>query len=180
MNQTISKKKQPFFSTIFTVSSHEPYVIPKKYEGKFPNDRWAYWENGCGGLMPESNALTISAKQMIEEGWTPVTKFYYFGWIGNIKFDVLTPSRTTNKMQLGLVTVDKKIYNTVQCGECKGISEEVAIEFTNNKDKYLGTVIEVECNGVFEATGKLRHPRYLRDRPDKSFDQCTWENHIEG
>lgn len=36
MNQTISKKKQPFFSTIFTVSSHEPYVIPKKYEGKFP------------------------------------------------------------------------------------------------------------------------------------------------
>jgi len=34
--QTLSKKKGPFFSTIFTVSSHEPYVIPKKYEGKFP------------------------------------------------------------------------------------------------------------------------------------------------
>lgn len=36
MNQTISKKKQPFFSTVFTVSSHEPFVIPTKYEGKFP------------------------------------------------------------------------------------------------------------------------------------------------
>lgn len=36
MNQTISKKKAPFFSTIFTVTSHEPYVVPKKYEGKFP------------------------------------------------------------------------------------------------------------------------------------------------
>ena len=36
MNATISKKQQPFFSTVFTVTSHEPYVIPEKYEGKFP------------------------------------------------------------------------------------------------------------------------------------------------
>lgn len=36
MNQTISKKKQPFFSTIFTVTSHEPYVVPEKYSNKFP------------------------------------------------------------------------------------------------------------------------------------------------
>lgn len=32
----LSKKKQPFMATIFSVSSHEPYIIPKKYEGKFP------------------------------------------------------------------------------------------------------------------------------------------------
>jgi phosphoglycerol transferase MdoB-like AlkP superfamily enzyme len=36
MKQTLDKKQGPFFSTIFTVSSHEPYIIPKKYEGKFP------------------------------------------------------------------------------------------------------------------------------------------------
>lgn len=35
-NTTISKKNQPFFSTIFTVSSHEPYIVPDKYKGKFP------------------------------------------------------------------------------------------------------------------------------------------------
>jgi phosphoglycerol transferase MdoB-like AlkP superfamily enzyme len=28
--------KQPFFSSIFTVSSHNPYKIPEKYKGKFP------------------------------------------------------------------------------------------------------------------------------------------------
>ena len=33
---TISKKKQPFLATLFSVSSHEPYQIPEKYEGKFP------------------------------------------------------------------------------------------------------------------------------------------------
>lgn len=36
MNQTISKKKTPFFSTVFTVTSHEPYVIPEKYKNKIP------------------------------------------------------------------------------------------------------------------------------------------------
>lgn len=32
----LSKKKEPFMGTIFTVSSHTPYIIPEKYEGKFP------------------------------------------------------------------------------------------------------------------------------------------------
>ncbi len=36
MNQTISKKTEPFMSTVFTVSSHSPFIIPEKYNGKFP------------------------------------------------------------------------------------------------------------------------------------------------
>jgi len=35
-NKTLSQKKAPFMATLFSVSSHEPYVIPEKYEGKFP------------------------------------------------------------------------------------------------------------------------------------------------
>ena len=35
-NKTLSQKKMPFMATIFSVTSHEPYVIPDKYEGKFP------------------------------------------------------------------------------------------------------------------------------------------------
>lgn len=38
--QFFSKKlttfKQPFFSTLFTISSHAPFIIPEKYKGKFP------------------------------------------------------------------------------------------------------------------------------------------------
>ena len=36
MKKELDKKKDPFFATIFTVSSHEPYVIPEKYKNKFP------------------------------------------------------------------------------------------------------------------------------------------------
>lgn len=28
--------KQPFFSSLFTISSHNPYIIPNRYKGKFP------------------------------------------------------------------------------------------------------------------------------------------------
>ena len=36
MKQKLDKKQKPFFSTIFTVSSHEPYIVPEKYKNKFP------------------------------------------------------------------------------------------------------------------------------------------------
>jgi phosphoglycerol transferase MdoB-like AlkP superfamily enzyme len=32
----LSSFKQPFFSSLFTISSHNPYRIPDKYKGKFP------------------------------------------------------------------------------------------------------------------------------------------------
>lgn len=31
----LNKKETPFFSTIFTLSSHHPYIVPKKYSTKF-------------------------------------------------------------------------------------------------------------------------------------------------
>lgn len=35
-DKSLSEKKQPFFATMFSVSSHEPYQIPEQYKGKFP------------------------------------------------------------------------------------------------------------------------------------------------
>lgn len=35
MKNTLDKKKTPFFASAFTVSSHEPYIIPEKYKDRF-------------------------------------------------------------------------------------------------------------------------------------------------
>jgi phosphoglycerol transferase MdoB-like AlkP superfamily enzyme len=35
MKRTLDKKKGPFFASAFTVSSHEPYIIPEKYKKTF-------------------------------------------------------------------------------------------------------------------------------------------------
>ena len=36
--KTLDTIQQPFFSTVFTVSSHEPFKVPEKYKGVFPGD----------------------------------------------------------------------------------------------------------------------------------------------
>lgn len=33
--KTLEKKKSPFMATLFSVSSHHPFIIPEKYQGKF-------------------------------------------------------------------------------------------------------------------------------------------------
>jgi len=35
MARTLETKQEPFFASVFTLTSHHPFVIPKEYEGKF-------------------------------------------------------------------------------------------------------------------------------------------------
>lgn len=35
MNKKLTEEQSPFFATVFTVSSHEPYIIPEKYKNRF-------------------------------------------------------------------------------------------------------------------------------------------------
>jgi phosphoglycerol transferase MdoB-like AlkP superfamily enzyme len=39
MTKELSKMKEPFFATVFTLSSHNPYKVPAKYKGKFPKGK---------------------------------------------------------------------------------------------------------------------------------------------
>ena len=36
MGEVLSEQKEPFFSTMFTLTSHHPFVIPQEYEGVYP------------------------------------------------------------------------------------------------------------------------------------------------
>lgn len=36
MGEVLSEQTEPFFSTMFTLTSHHPFVVPKEYEGKYP------------------------------------------------------------------------------------------------------------------------------------------------
>ena len=66
----------------------------------------------------------------------------------------------------------------LEVGECAGFDEETREMFSNDKELWIGEVIEVRANELFKDTGKLRHPRYLRFRKDKSGDSCTFKDHI--
>ncbi|SDH93648.1 LTA synthase family protein [Myroides phaeus] len=75
--------KQPFFTTLFTISSHNPYTIPEKYKGKFPK--------GEANIHESIAYADYSLKQFFE---TAKTK----DWYNNTIF-IITADHTSSEPQ---------------------------------------------------------------------------------
>ena len=158
------------------------FTYPTKYyDGKFPDDRWDYWETPEGEekLFPSE-----SAKGLLRKGYKPLTKFYYNKWVGNMKFGVLISPEEINNLpknktfDFDYTTIDGKSQAILLVGECSGFDDELREKMSNNSEFKRLHVIEVKCNEIFKDTGRLRHPRFLRFRPDKDISECTYYNHI--
>nr|WP_307777131.1 LTA synthase family protein [Flavobacterium panacis] len=63
--------KQPFFSTLFTISSHNPYIIPEKYKGKFPKGNTEIQES----IAYTDYSLRKFFKTIQKENWYKNTLF---------------------------------------------------------------------------------------------------------
>lgn len=63
--------KQPFFSTLFTISSHNPYIIPEKYKGKFPKGKTEIQES----IAYTDYSLRKFFKTIQKENWYKNTLF---------------------------------------------------------------------------------------------------------
>ena len=69
--QEINGQKKPFFSTIFTLSSHNPYRVPEKYKNKFP--KGPYEINEAIGYT--DYALRLFFQKAKKEPWFKNTLF---------------------------------------------------------------------------------------------------------
>ncbi len=69
--KTLSKNDKPFFSLIFTLSSHHPYTIPKLYKGKFSKGAYAIHES----IGYADYALKQFFAQAQQEPWFKNTLF---------------------------------------------------------------------------------------------------------
>lgn len=79
VKETLNAKKAPFFSTIFTVSSHEPYRVPEQYEGRF--------KKGYNPMHQSVGYTDFSLQQFFEkakeEEWYEDTIFIFTADHGN-------------------------------------------------------------------------------------------------
>ena len=134
------------------------------YDGVFPNDSWSYWVDINDDRMNVAWASNQSAKELLKSGkFKPVTRFYYYHMIGNIRYGVvITPQEIENLPKSKKFNIQTKMLEGKEWG------------------KYIfeGEVVEVKANELFKDTGKMRHPRFFRMRPDKSPLECTWKDHI--
>ena len=68
---TLSTHKEPFFSTIFSLSSHHPFKIPHKFKGRFPKGTVGYHES----IGYADFALRSFFEKVSKEPWYKNTLF---------------------------------------------------------------------------------------------------------
>jgi len=88
-------------------------------------------------------------------GIVSVTKLFQNGWIGAVQIGQYLDGKLT------------------QMGTISGMDEPLRIDLTHNPDKYLGKVVQIECNGR-EPTLAFRHPRWDGLRDDKRPEECIY------
>lgn len=71
MAKRLSAESKPFFATVFTLSSHHPYTIPKEHAGKFPKGKLEIHES----IGYADYALRRFYEQAKEEPWFADTLF---------------------------------------------------------------------------------------------------------
>ena len=99
-------------------------------------------------------------------------------WIGTVKFGVEITAQELEKWKKDNPNKQPELIGRhLVVGECSGFDEDTREFITNNKESLKHTVIEVGANEILK-TGKLRHPRFIRFRDDKSPEMCIWKDHI--
>jgi phosphoglycerol transferase MdoB-like AlkP superfamily enzyme len=104
-NKTISKNKQPFMATLFSVSSHEPYKVPEKYNGKFPEGN----VNIHKTIGYTDFALRQFFNAAAKEPWFKNTIFVLVGDHGNtIYYDEYKKEMNKNAVAMMIYKPDSK------------------------------------------------------------------------
>lgn len=154
----------------------------REYTGKDVK-HWAYW-------IEKDTNKRVTGNFYGNPAYLPVTRHYYLNQVGNLLLGVLVPLKdleTIPKNKRGITYLPgsfgldhslNKDYALMQVCETSGFDDDTRAMFTANREKMVGTVVEVKANGLFHDSGKFRHPRFLRMRPDKSPEQCTWDAHV--
>ena len=135
-SKSFLKVKDCIYRDVVVMGYDEP---TRDFDGKTELEDWQFW---------------------IEED--PVTKPYYYGWVGAIRCGVYKDGELIEVVSL------------------KGFTDDEQWHIRENREKLLGTVLEVKAHQVSDKElGTLRHPRFSRWRPDKTADMCQWEEHVQ-
>lgn len=88
-----------------------------------------------------------------------ITKAAYYGWAGALRLGAY--DNVGNLVSIGRVS--------------SGITDNLKADLAANPDKYIGTVVEVNCMSLDKENKTFRHPYLSRLRPDKPAQDCKLE-----
>ena len=86
----------------------------------------------------------------------PITKAYYKGWIGAIRYGVY---KNGVLIEIGKVS--------------SGLTDDMLIKIKDNKSNFINQPFTIQAMSIDKE--KLRHPRLMEWRKDIPFEDCTWD-----
>jgi phosphoglycerol transferase MdoB-like AlkP superfamily enzyme len=175
----ISSYHQPFLTSVFTISSHQPYSIPEKYKDKFPKGKLDIHET-IGYTDHSLREFFASAKKT---AWYKNTLFIitgdhtqmndapeYKNVIGNFNVPLLIfhPKNKFHKMDTVKISQHTDIMPTVLD----------YLNFTNEKQLHFGKSVFENSPGMAlsysDMSYRIIHPDYflelIPDKPSKLYD----------
>lgn len=126
----------------------------KLYDGSFPKDKWEYWVNDKDEKLPVSKALQSSAKDLLDNGFTPVTRFYYYDFVGNIQYGIIITDEEiaklpkNKKFNIVGMSIGGKTYSVVEVGDCAGFDDEIRNYLTNTWIDNFGDEITIPAESL--------------------------------
>lgn len=125
--------------------------------------------------------LLAAAKKRGIEGWV-LKEANWRGWYklkeeNTVDCIVTGIKEGDGKYLGGIGALIVSVYRDGQCVEianCSGMTDAERDQMLLDEDELVGRVCEVKYQYV-GSKGRLRHPRFMRWRPDKPAVECTWE-----
>lgn len=140
MNAQLSTKKQPFVGTIFTVSSHHPFKVPKEYENKLPKGNVEIHQ--C--IRYTDNALKKFFEAAQKEAWYQNTIFVFTNDHTNqVYYDLYKQPITGTGATLMFFSPNPNLLG-------KGISSEICQQI----DIYPSVIDLIGYNKPFRSWGR--------------------------
>ncbi|MFQ6603583.1 LTA synthase family protein [Flavobacterium sp. C3NV] len=131
--------KEPFFSSIFTISSHNPYKIPERYKGKFPKGTTIVQES----IAYTDYSLKLFFENAKKQKWYNNTLFVISADHTSAGGDLETDKTIISKFHIPILFFDPGNPNF------SGINEQnfQQIDIMPTIIDYLGIKIDLICFG---------------------------------
>ena len=138
MIRKINRMPLPFVATVFTLSSHHPYIIPDQYKGRFPKGKLPIFES----IGYADHALQIFFKNASKQSWFANTIFVitadHTGEAENISY----------KNRYGMYRIPVVIYQPNHPAQIKN-------DFVFQQTDLLPTILQLlHYNGDYSAYGQ--------------------------
>jgi len=96
-------------------------------------------------------------------------------WTMDVVVTGFVPGKGKNSGMVGAFTFAQyRDGELIERGQARGFSDAVMHSMTDKPEDWIGTVVEIGHNGAIGTSGKVRHPRFYRTRPDKVAADCDW------